>query len=74
VESEGLNEGLNKESEGLNEGIKSLLKAIAKNPGLKAKELSGKLENRSIKTVDVKNVSLRIILGVPNARLSKWSL
>lgn len=52
VESEGLNEGLNGETEGLNEGLKSLLQAIKENPGLKAKELSEKLDHRPIKTIE----------------------
>lgn len=52
VESEGLNEGLNDETEGLNEGLKSLLQAIKENPGLKAKVLSEKLNDRPIKTID----------------------
>ena len=42
-------EGLN---EGLNEGLKSLLEAITKNPGIKAKELPAKLDNRPLKTIE----------------------
>ena len=49
---EGLNEGLNPESEGLNEGLKSLLEAVIKNPGIKAKELPSKLDNRPLKTIE----------------------
>jgi ATP-dependent DNA helicase RecG len=45
VETEGLNEGLN-------EGLKSLLQAIKETPGLKAKELSEKLDYRPIKTIE----------------------
>lgn len=59
--NEGLNGGLN---EGLNEGLKSLYLAVKKNPGIKAKELSLVLENRSIKTIErqIKKLSeLRLI-------------
>jgi len=51
-EAEGLNEGLNAKIEGLNEGLKSVMQVIQNNPGIKAKEVSEKLENRPIKTVD----------------------
>lgn len=51
-ETKGLNEGLNAKIEGLNEGLKSLLQAIRESPGLKAKELSERLEDRPIKTID----------------------
>lgn len=47
--SKGLNEGI---SEGLNEGLKSLLAAVKDNPGIKAKDLSLRLEGRPIKTIE----------------------
>jgi ATP-dependent DNA helicase RecG len=47
--NEGLSEGLN---EGLNEGLKSLLAAVIKNPGVKAKDLPALLENRPLKTIE----------------------
>jgi len=46
---EGLSEGLN---EGLNEGLKSLLAAVIRNPGIKAKDLPILLDNRSLKTIE----------------------
>jgi predicted HTH transcriptional regulator len=46
---EGLDEGLNK---GLNEGLKSLIAAIASNPGIQAKALSILLNYRPIKTLE----------------------
>jgi ATP-dependent DNA helicase RecG len=49
---EGLSEGLNPENEGLNEGLKTLLEAITRNPGIKAKELPSKLDNRPLKTIE----------------------
>ncbi len=48
-ETRGINEGLSK---GLNEGLKSLLHQIRCNEGIQANELSVKLENRSIKTIE----------------------
>jgi ATP-dependent DNA helicase RecG len=52
----GLNEGLNEPNErlneGLNEGLKTLLEAIINHPGTMAKDLSGLLENRPIKTLE----------------------
>jgi len=45
---EGLNEGLNLE----NEGLKSLLEVVIKNPGIKAKDLPSKLDNRPLKTIE----------------------
>ena len=39
-------------NEGLNEGLKSVLESIQNNPGIKAKEIAEKLDNRQIKTVD----------------------
>ncbi|CAN5377771.1 hypothetical protein BH09BAC3_BH09BAC3_13400 [soil metagenome] len=50
--SEGLSEGLNPENEGLNEGLKSLLDAVIRNPGIQARALPAKLENRPLKTVE----------------------
>lgn len=41
-----------KKSEGLNEGLKSLLMAIRDNPGIKAKDLSPRLDGRPIKTIE----------------------
>jgi len=49
---EGLNEGLNLENEGLNEGLKSLLEVVIKNPGIKAKDLPSKLDDRPLKTIE----------------------
>lgn len=50
---EGLNEGLSEGlSEGLNEGLKSLLAAIAKKPGIQAKDLSSLLDDRPAKTIE----------------------
>ena len=43
------NEGIN---EGLNEGLKSLLKVIKENPGIKAKDVSLRLDGRPIKTIE----------------------
>lgn len=48
----GLNEGLKVRSEGLNEGLKSLLETVIKNPGIKAKEMPSKLNNRPLKTIE----------------------
>jgi hypothetical protein len=48
-ETEGLNEGL---SEGLSAGLKTLLTSIKEFPGIKAKDLSLKLNNRPIKTIE----------------------
>ena len=42
----------NIQHEGLNEGLKSLLSVIENNPGIKAKDTSLLLENRSIKTIE----------------------
>lgn len=49
LKAETPHEGLN---EGLNEGLKSLMAAIASNPGIQAKALSILLNNRSIKTIE----------------------
>ncbi len=39
-------------NEGLNEGLKSLLNTIIKYPGLQNKDLSEKLNNRPVKTIE----------------------
>lgn len=54
-EDEGLNEGF----EGLNEGLKTLLNCIIENPGIQAKDISKKLGNRPIKTIERQISELR---------------
>ncbi|MBC8439801.1 MAG: hypothetical protein H8D87_08950 [Deltaproteobacteria bacterium] len=44
-----MDEGLN---EGLNEGLKSLLNVIFKHPGIQARQASGLLDNRPVKTLE----------------------
>ena len=44
-----MDEGLN---EGLNEGLKSLLNVIFKTPGIQARQASGLLDNRPVKTLE----------------------
>lgn len=39
-------------NEGLNEGLKSLLERIEETPGIKAKDLSRRLEDRPVKTIE----------------------
>ncbi|MFC1566634.1 ATP-binding protein [bacterium] len=39
-------------SEGLNEGLKTLYKTISDNPGIKAKDLSTKFNDRSLATIE----------------------
>lgn len=65
--NEGLNEGL---YEGLNEGLKSLLIAIGKNEGIRAKQLSTLLANRSIKTLD-RQISILVKKGLIERRGSR---
>lgn len=65
--NEGLNEGL---YEGLNEGLKSLLIAIGKNEGIRAKQLSALLANRSIKTLD-RQISILVKKGLIERRGSR---
>ena len=49
----GLNGGLNGGSNGgLNGGLKTLLNLIEKNPGLQQKDLSQKLNNRPLRTLE----------------------
>ena len=67
VKTARLNAGLN---EGLNEGLKSLLQVIAKKPGLKAKEVSEKLGNRPIKTVE-RQIKTLVEKGLIERRWSK---
>jgi len=38
--------------EGLNEGLKPLLNVIFKNPGIQARQVSGLLDNRPVKTLE----------------------
>ena len=57
-------------NEGLNEGLKSLLQVIAKKPGLKVKEVSEKLGNRPIKTVE-RQIKTLVEKGLIERRWSK---
>lgn len=66
-ETEGLNEGL---SEGLNEGLKTLLTSIKEFPGIKAKDLSLKLNNRPIKTIE-RQMNQLIKLGLVERKGSR---
>jgi ATP-dependent DNA helicase RecG len=65
--NEGLNEGLD---EGLNEGLNSLLQTILKYPGLQNKELSERLNNRPIKTIE-RQISELVKLKIVERRGSK---